>query len=408
MSTDEISTDEISTDEIDAADEIRTDEAGTGEVAVAPREAASASRPRAVFIVTSMHGGGAEWVGRRWMEHLVRHGHDVLVVTTSDKSVDGQVPDGVRVQTLGRLRSHAAKVRRFRAVLGEERPDAVVGLQMYPNLIAVVAARSIPASRRPPVVVSEHNLVSFGLPGAGLTHRVKTWLARRAYPRADHVIAVSHAVAGEMVGGFGVREGRCTVVPNPAASKVAAVRPVLAPVPDLDVDLVVAHRLVPQKRPELAVLTAAELRRRGLRVRLTVFGQGPLLARMVSLAAESGVELDHRGWAEEWFADCSDRAVLLLASHREGFGNVLVEAAAAGIPSVALSSALGVADAVVPGLTGELASGGTPAALADAVERAARIRIGDLGGWLDRFSDDTSGAMLEQVLDSVRRERVPR
>jgi glycosyltransferase involved in cell wall biosynthesis len=45
--------------------------------------------------------------------------------------------------------------------------------------------------------------------------------------------------------------------------------------------------------------------------------------------------------------------VLCLPSYREGFGNVIIEAAAAGVPAVA-SRIPGVVDAVIDGVTGLL------------------------------------------------------
>ncbi|WP_210479316.1 glycosyltransferase [Naasia sp. SYSU D00948] len=371
-------------------------------VLTTPADAAAtatpAPRPLSVMVVViSLHGGGAEFVGRTWMEWLVSQGHSVTAVTTSSKDTDRYLPAGVAAVSLGGVRGHAAKARALKRLFEERRPDAAVGLQAYANLVLVAAAELMPKSSRPAVVVSERNLVAYGLPGSPLSHRVKHLLTRRAYRRADHVIAISHPIAGELAGGFGIPEGRCTVVPNPAAAKVPG-RSVRRSADDIDIEVIIAHRLVPQKRPALAVRTAAELARRGHRVRLTVFGTGPLLDELVTLAGELQVDLNHRGWVEDWFAECSDKAVFLLASHREGFGNVLVEAAAAGVPSVALSGALGVADALVPGITGELAIDDSPARVADALERAAGISIPDISAWLDHFSSRSSGTTLEHVL----------
>ena len=92
--------------------------------------------------------------------------------------------------------------------------------------------------------------------------------------------------------------------------------------------------------------------------------------------------------------------MVLLPSTCEGFGNVLVEAAAAGIPSVAMSAALGVADALVPGVTGELVHLDSPDMIADAVQRAARYRV-DAPRWLERFSVDNSTDVLAAVFDRV-------
>ena len=368
--------------------------------------ATSPARLHVVFVVTSMHGGGAEWVGRAWMSYLVQQGHRVSAVVTSPRVGEDFVPEQVEVVALGHLGGHPAKVAALRGFVLREHPDVLLGLQAYANLVLQAAAFSVPRRLRPATVVSERNLVSLGLPGAALEHRVKTALARRSYRRADHVIAISHPVAGELVSGFGVAGSRCTVVPNPAAAK-SVPEVSRRPAGELDVEVLLANRMVSQKRPLLAVQVVAELARRGLDVRLTLFGTGPLLEQTVRSAAREGVRVDQRGWTELWFDDVTDKAVLLLASDREGFGNVLVEAAMAGIPSVAASSALGVADALVPGITGELAIDDSPAGLADAVERAVRIQLEpkSIEGWLERFSLAASGEALLHVLRKSLRSR---
>lgn len=75
--------------------------------------------------------------------------------------------------------------------------------------------------------------------------------------------------------------------------------------------------------------------------------------------------------------------VFCLPSYREGFGSVLVEAAAAALPSIA-SNIYGIDDAVVDGGTGLLHPAGNPEAIAERMERlilspALRRRLGEAG-----------------------------
>jgi glycosyltransferase involved in cell wall biosynthesis len=72
--------------------------------------------------------------------------------------------------------------------------------------------------------------------------------------------------------------------------------------------------------------------------------------------------------------------VLALPSYREGFGNVLIEAAAAGVPALA-SRIYGIADALRDGETGLMHPPGDVAAIAAGLERlledaALRSRLG--------------------------------
>lgn len=357
---------------------------------------------RIMFVVTSLHGGGAEFVARTWMKWLVARGYEVSVVLTSRQPDSAHLPRGVRAKSIGGRSGHAAKVGALRSAIAQSRPDVTVALQTYPNLLLIAAVALIPRARRPRVLISERNLISLGLRGADLAHRTKIWVAKRVYRAADHVIAISHPVAGELVAGFGIRGERITVVPNPATAKVtsfgtATRRPGL----DDGIQIILACRLVSQKRPLLAIEAAAELARRGIDVEVVSFGGGPLLDEVTAAATRASVRFVHHGWVENWFDHFGDNAVTLLPSDREGFGNVLVEAAAAGYPSVAISGALGVADAVVPGITGELAASSAPADIADALVRASSLTLTNIDPWLARFSTDSSGQDLERVLISA-------
>jgi len=193
------------------------------------------------------------------------------------------------------------------------------------------------------------------------------------------------------------------VVPNPSTAKgigFAGTR--LAS--EYEISLVLPARLVEEKRPLLAVAVAAELARRGRKIEILSFGTGPLRSTFERETAGSDIPIRFNGWVDGWMNGLPASAVVLLPSACEGFGNVLVEAAAAGIQSVALSGALGVADAIVPGLTGELAISDDPRDIADAVEKAVTRSV-DAGAWLERFSVDNSTEHLLAVFEHVRRRR---
>jgi len=355
---------------------------------------------RIAVVTSTLHGGGAEFVARTWADWLTRRGHAVTVVAVSGLKDGSLLGAGIMTLDLASATQLLGKAVALRRFLRRERIDIAVSLQLHPNLVLLLATMfrgAGLASLR--TYVSERNIVSINLQSRSLAHNGKLWLARRLYRRANGLIAISHPVGAEMVAGFHVAPERCLVVPNPATAKIAAAPKSRSGQADRDsVALVLPFRLVPQKRPWLAVEVAVALRSREIAARIVSFGVGPELEELRAETSRQNIDFEYAGWHEHWFAACPDDAVVLLPSIKEGFGNVLVEAAAAGIPSVAISGAFGVADAIVPGLSGELSLTADPESVAEAVLRARHLPMTGLEGWLERFSLEGSGYILEQAL----------
>src|SRR6185312_11471447 len=121
----------------------------------------------------------------------------------------------------------------------------------------------------------------------GRSQRLQLAVARRLYRAADAAIAISHPVAADLISSFHIDPDRVHVVPNPA---VDSVRPadVARPASSHDVSVVLPSRLVPEKRPLVAVEVAEELIRRGRTVQIVVFGLGPLREPLEAAAARAG------------------------------------------------------------------------------------------------------------------------
>jgi alpha-1,6-mannosyltransferase len=132
-------------------------------------------------------------------------------------------------------------------------------------------------------------------------------------------------------------------------------------------------RLSREKSPHLAVATAAELHRRGVPVRLDVYGEGPHLDELHAIAGRAPVFfhgfVDGR---EELGRRVSEADVALSVCPTETFGLAVLEALASGTPVVTADR--GGASELVDRGSGASAAP-DPAALADAVlALAARPR----------------------------------
>ena len=119
------------------------------------------------------------------------------------------------------------------------------------------------------------------------------------------------------------------------------------------------NRLVPHKRVEVALRAVAALADELPQLRLVVAGQGWWESHLREVADELAItdRVDFRGFVteEEKAALLASAWVALTPSLKEGWGLTIVEAGAAGTPTVAFREAGGVAEAVVDGRTGLLA-----------------------------------------------------
>ena len=142
--------------------------------------------------------------------------------------------------------------------------------------------------------------------------------------------------------------------------------------------ILAAGRWVPKKGYAVLLRSCALLRSRGVRFRLILAGDGPckqeLAAQIERDDLAACVELP--GWlSQAALRTFLQRASLLVVpsiiaedADRDGLPNVVLEAAASGIPTVA-SQLTGISEFVRHGQTGLLVPPGDPVALADAIER---------------------------------------
>jgi glycosyltransferase involved in cell wall biosynthesis len=376
----------------------------------APTTSSFPSMPKAramhiAFVIPSLHGGGAEFVVRQWITALSAEGHRTTIYAYAREQPHVDLPRGAAVHSLpsrgGPLRL-ALMPFWLRVRTKRDAPDVVLSLLPFSNVIALLALR-IWTRRSVPLMVSERNVPTIQVANTKRRDRLTAWLARRLYSRASGALAISHPVAANLVSAFGVRADDIYVVPNPVVpSAVGGGPPPVSTPARLHLALVGRH--VRQKRPHLFLQVLQELEQRGVAVRGTVIGDGPLREATERECAQLGLTVSFLGWREPWWEAASDIDCLVLTANAEGFANVLVEAAAAQIPSVASSRALGVADAIVPGVTGVFAMGDSPAAYADAVLSAASIAVTPtvrIADWLNHFSTENSTATLLTALRSV-------
>lgn len=283
--------------------------------------------------------------------------------------VDGSIPvDAADVG--GRL----AQWQSLRAFVSRTRPQVVVSFLSYFSVLTAVRAAGVGAR----VVFNQQTpMTAFLADGdypwrSGWRRTVFNLATSAGYSAADKVVVTSRGVGDDLVEAFGVRQDSIAVIPNPV--DVDAVTRAAAEPIDAAFDarwtrpvIVAAGRLAEAKNYPLLIEAMALLRER-VDARLFILGTGDLEPMIRDRIRERGLDdaIVLCGFQKNPWKYIARADVFALSSHYEGFGNVLIEAMACGVPVVATASA-GTRDIIQHNIDGVLVEQHKPAAFSSAL-----------------------------------------
>jgi glycosyltransferase involved in cell wall biosynthesis len=340
------------------------------------KDSGRVSRPSVLILVAGTQRRGAEVVAENLTNELNQAGWRADLVALRESSSSTRI-EALPLFTSDRPVSglRPAVVWRLRKRIRSLEPDVVLaggGATLKYSVAALLGFR------RPPKLVYS----SIGEPGywarTSRSRRILAWLLSRT----DHVNAVSHATARQLVEDFRVPEGKVTVT-YPGVPQTMIDHTDREPSEVLRV--LYLGSLSAEKNP-MAALRATRLCSQPVSLRYV--GDGPQMAELKKESA--GLDLievigpvadvkPHLLWAE----------VLVLTSLTEGMPGVILEAAAHGLPVVAFDVG-GVREAVEDGVTGFVVSEGDVAGV------AARLDL--LAG--DPVMRQTMGAAAQEKIIS--------
>ncbi len=353
--------------------------------------------------VLHVEGGRHYYGGARQvvylLEGLAQRGIDNVLVCPPGAAVAGPAaPFAEVLPTTLRGDLDVAFVARLRSHIRAVRPDLVhLHSRRGTDVWGGIAAKSAGV----PCVLSRR-----------VDNRERGWVVAAKYRLFDRVIAISEGIRDVLLDeGVPAQRVRCV-------RSALDARPWLQPVDrasfrrefGLDHDAIVigvVAQLIRRKGHRHLFDALKTLVAERPRLRVLLFGQGPLRAELEARVAREGLASIVRfvGFRDDLPRWMGGLDVLAHPADREGLGIALLQAQAAGVPVVA-SRAGGMPEAVDDGATGFLVAPGDVRALADALCRlvddpalrermgaAARARV------LERFSLD---AMVDANLAVYR------
>jgi glycosyltransferase involved in cell wall biosynthesis len=365
--------------------------------------------------------GGAERWYRNVAERLAVEGHDVTFLTRRqwDRGTHVDVP-GVRVVALeprmslytddGRRRIDQALVFGAGCLAHLARHGArydVVHTASFPYFSLLAAALLRPL-RRYGLVVDWHEVwtLDYWREYLGNAGGRIGWLVQRAcarVPQRAFCFSRLHAQrlrAEGLRGQVGVLEGEYagSLEPRPA---IDPPRPVA----------VFAGRHIAEKRIRAIVPALARARQTVPELRAEILGEGPERPKVMQAVEQAGLQhaVAVPGFvAAERVDDALAHAeMMVLPSRREGYGMVVVEAAARGTPSVVVAAPDNAATELIEeGVNGVIAPSPDPQDLADAMIRVHRAGSELRASTAEWFARNARRLSMAASLDRVAAEYV--
>lgn len=351
------------------------------------------------------HGGLELYVGRLCVQLRAR-GHDCTAVIAPGSMLAGRLaadgipatPLAVRARTLPLVAA-----RRVAHLIDHERIE-VVHVNWAKDLPLAALAKRF--ARRPVRLVHSRHM--------SITRGKRDAYHRFIYRSLDHLVVLSDLMRGEAIRHLPVPEERITTirpgVPAPPPEALAAGDdPARGPRP-LEVGLF--GRIEPPKGQHLLIGAVDILSARGVPVHARIIGHTMDEGYLESLRADVtrrglGASVEFAGFHPDPLHIMPEFDVIVLATRRETFGLVLVEAMRCGVAVIG-SNAGGVPEIIEDGISGLLFEPESEADLADKLQALAQdpVRRRDLARAGKRradarFSEEGHAEALERVLRSA-------
>ena len=339
-------------------------------------QAPAGARARIMLLLGSLDGGGAERVAVNLLNRCDSHALDIRLGLLRRTGPYLDEVDADKVTALpdhqGRLVDWIHTPANLARMIGEVRPDVLMTFGMGVDALTWPALKLMRQGRPRWICRQDSNPDAeiANLTRHPLGRAAVGWATRRIHRAADGFVAVARDLAAKVdrQAGSGARRAQAIYNPIDIASIQALAADGLAHPPERPF-IVTAGRLVRQKGYD--ILIEAFARSGAARdLDLVILGQGPLEGALRTQAVALGVGdrvkfpgFQINPWA--WFAQAR---LFVLSSRWEGFGNVVAEALACGVPTLVTDCDFGPREQVEHTVSGWITRSEDPAAMATALD----------------------------------------
>lgn len=315
-----------------------------------------------LFYINAINGGGAERVILQLAHHFAEVGyHSVLVTSFVDEGKEYAVPENVTRISIeqeeikqSRLKRNISRIKALRRIIKEEKPSAVISFMAEPNFRAIVATMGLRTKR----IISVRNS-----PDREYAGKIGRFVGKHILPQADGCV-------------FQTKDAQAWFPEKLRRKSKVIFNDVKEEFFDVQRKeprhIIAVGRLSKQKNHALLIDAFAQIADKYPDQKLLIYGAGALEAELKSQIKILGLEerVDLMGATNNVAEVLGKAQVFVLSSDYEGMPNCLMEALAAGVPSISTDCPCGGPKALIEdGENGLLVPVGDKNAMAQALDR---------------------------------------
>ncbi|MTI80518.1 MAG: glycosyltransferase [Firmicutes bacterium] len=336
--------------------------------------------PKITFFLPALDGGGAERATVNLIREFINRGLNVdLILSRAEGVYLKEIPNKCSIINLSskRVSTSLPALTRY---LQQERPNVMISGLNHANIIAVLAKQL--AGVNTEIIVVEHGIYYKYFEDIKSFKRIiLTYLTRRTYSKANKIIAVSKGVANGIKNILSQNQMKnVSVIYNPIVDKSLLSKAKQGIdehwLQEPGFSYIVSVGRLTKAKDYGTLLKAFSIVRSKMKCRLLILGEGEERNDLVNLASELGIKSDllMPGFVENPYKYISIADVFVMSSRWEGFGNVIVEAMACGVPVISTDCPYGPAEIIDDGKTGILTPVGDVQALSNNIYKLLKDR----------------------------------
>ncbi|MBD2847556.1 glycosyltransferase [Paenibacillus sp. IB182496] len=302
---------------------------------------------KCVFFIFSLKGGGAERTVVNIINNLDKTKFEITLILGSNNNNEYMhlISDDIKIKKL-----NATKLRncffKLMKTIHLEKPDIMFST-LVDNNIMLLTTKLLGRIKAPAIVREANNRTESKQ--VSIVNRLLTYMLYNLC--ASKVVALSNGVKDDLINNFCILENKINVIYNPVeVLKIKELSKEVLTEFDITGDfkvIIAIGRLVEQKDYYTLLKSFSQVLE-SERAILLILGKGPMEKQLIDLTVSLGVNnhVVFLGFKRNPYKYLKRADIFILSSKWEGFGHVIVEAMAVGVPVISTNCKSGPSEII--------------------------------------------------------------